>query len=170
MNVRNEVLKTLARCRVLKLTDAIKQFDITEEDIDKMLEEKIITKEFLEFKRDFVPVIIEYFQLSDKGEKFVKDIIVEINEIYRGFILEHDLSLCEYYLERTKEERETWLTRDDMIKRYKSTGTIDGAFMNKNNQLEGIEIMSKNSKPSVIEKTEEFIKIAEIKKMNYILY
>lgn len=159
-------MKTLARCGVMELKSAIKNLNLQEEDIDKYCKKGIIAKEFLEK----YPKVITYYYMTNVGKDYIKQHLPEIHEFYQGFILEHDIKLSEFYLDLSPLERNTWITRDDMRKKYKLQGTLDGAFKNKENLFTGIEIMSKTAKASSVEVTESFVKAIDIKKMNYILY
>lgn len=165
--INNEILKVLSRCRLLDMRMGIKYLEITEEEIDGLVELELITKEFVQSEKFKV---IMYCEMTEKGEQYVKENLTEIDEIYRGFIFEHDLELSKVYLELTKEERDTWMTRDDMIKKYKFQGTIDGAFVNLSGEIEGVEILSGSAKSSAIGRAEAFLKHAEIANMRYILY
>lgn len=162
----NNIFATLARCRVLELQQAKKYLRVTEQELDLLCEVKLLSKEYI--KNNFNVSICYY--LTSKGEQYVHQNIRQIKELYRGFILEHDLRLCDFYLSRTVAEQESWMTRDDLIKKYKLNGAVDGAFTNINREFEGIEIMSKTAKPDTLEKTENFIAESGIQKMNYVLY
>lgn len=161
-----ELLKALARCGAIELEMAKNQLGISKEQLDEWVEKKILIREWVQDKNDMRPC----YRLAEKGEQLVKKYAPEIQEIYRGFILEHDLRLMEFYLKREPSERDSWLTRDDMIKKYQLPGTIDGAFINKNGEWEGIEVISRTAEFSSVEKAESFVKQAGIVKMNYIVY
>jgi DNA-binding PadR family transcriptional regulator len=156
-----EFLKALGRCRVMNQSLAT-QTGVSEEEIESFVERKVISREEVED--------VHYYTLTEKGEKVLKEEVPSFGEIYRGFILEHDVCLMEFYLKRTEQEKESWLTRDDLIKKHRLPGTVDGAFINEEGQLEAVEVISKTAKPSVVEKTEAFLKEVNIEKMNYLLY
>ena len=166
MNTNRDILKALARCRVFDLNQAIKYLHVNEKELDLLCEEKILSKEY---NKTDLNVMICYY-LTGKGEQYVRQNLPEIREFYRGFILEHDLRLTEFYLELSPEEQASWLTRDDLIKQFKLSGAVDGAYINTSREFEGIEIMNKTGKPSTLEKTENFVAQSGIKRMNYILY
>lgn len=165
-NTLNEIMKVLARCGVMELKSAIKNLNVQEVEIDKYCKKGIIAKEFLEK----YPKVTTYYRMTDVGRDYVKQHLPEIRELYQGFVLEHDIKLSEFYLDLSPSERNTWITRDDMSKKYKLRGTLDGAFKNKENLFTGIEIMSKTARASSVEATESFVKAIGIEKMNYILY
>jgi hypothetical protein len=164
--VNKELFKALARCGVIEQKMAESRFGISKQQFDEWVEKKMLAREWIQDKDE----VLSCYRLTGKGEQFVKEHIPEIQEIYRGFILEHDLCLMEFYLKRTQSEKDTWLTRDDMIKKYKLPGTIDGAFMNEEGKWEGIEVLSSTATFSSVERVETFLKETGIEKMNYILY
>ncbi|WCK56994.1 hypothetical protein PP175_27780 (plasmid) [Aneurinibacillus sp. Ricciae_BoGa-3] len=161
-----EVIKALARCRIIELEMAQDYVGATEQALDEAVEKKWLAKEIVKENGK----IKQYYTLTTKGEQFIKENLPEIKEIYRGFILEHDLNLMAFYLKRSKKEQDSWMTRDDLTKTYQFPGTVDGAFINKEGEKEAVEVMSTTAKPSSVEKTEAFVQHAGITKMNYILY
>lgn len=161
--VKNELLKALARCRVILESDAEKVFQLKPEEIEELILQKIIVRKETNDKK-------KVLLLTEKGEHFFKQENPEFGEIYRGFILEHDLTLMDFYLRRTKEERDSWSTKDDMIKAFQLRGTLDGAFINQKGCLEGVEVLKNTAKYSSVEKAEEFIKEVGIQEMNYLIY
>jgi DNA-binding PadR family transcriptional regulator len=165
-NLRNDLLKAFIRCRILDARIAQTAFGVSQEELDSMVEEKILVTEKVQKDTE----TLTYYVLTDKGEKVAKEKLSYTGEVYRGFILEHDLALMEFYLSLTTEEREGWLTRDDMTKQYRLPGTIDGAYVNKEGVLEGVEVLSRTAKPSAVEKAESFLNQTDIKKMNYLTY
>ncbi|PLS19625.1 hypothetical protein CVD28_04195 [Bacillus sp. M6-12] len=161
-----ELLKALGRCRIIDKSLAEKWLGVTEEELESLKEQKLISVELVQDDLQ----VHSYYTLTEKGEKVLKEEVPAFGEIYRGFIVEHDLCLMEFYLKRTAEEKETWQTRDDMTKKYRLPGTLDGAFTNEKGEFEGVEVISKTAKPSVVEKAESFIKEVNIQRMNYLLY
>lgn len=164
--MKKALLKAFGRCRVIDVAMAEASLDITEKELEEYVEQKWLARERVQEENDFRVC----YALTEKGEALLRNECESFGEIYRGFILEHDLRLMAFYLERTETERESWMTRDDMTKQYKFPGTVDGAFINTTGRLEGVEVISKKSKPSAVEKNEAFVKHAGIKEMNYFLY
>ncbi len=161
----DEILLALSRCRVIEVKNVVELLEISEEAVDDLLRKGLIKKEAYEVDKKKT----YYLQLSDKGESVVAK-SNKGHELYRGFIMMHDLRLSEFYASRTKAERDTWLTKDDLIKKHPIPGVLDGAFMNALGQFEGIEVMSKTANPATVMETENFVKEAGIEKMNYIFY
>lgn len=161
-----ELLKALGRCRVANRAMTQTLLEVTEDEIQELISEKIISVESVQTDMEK----IEYFTLTEKGEKVLKEKVPDFREIYRGFILEHDLVLMEFYLKLSEDDKESWYTRDDLIKEFKYPGTVDGAFINENLEFEGVEVLSKTAKPSATEKTEAFLTHVQAKKMNYLFY
>lgn len=164
--MQEKILKLLARCSVLENNMALNKLNVGAEDLEKLCESELIVKLSQEVKG----VLLTYYSLTEIGEEFIKANYPDFDEIYRGFILNHDLELSEFYLRRTEKERNSWITKDDMIKQYKLQGTLDGAFINENGEFEGIEVLKHSSSPSVVEKIEMFNKEIGIQQMNYMLY
>lgn len=166
IKVQKKILKALARCGVLEHSKAIQLLKATEDDLSKLEKSGKISRiiEMVNGKS------IDYYVLSEVGEEFLKEIYLDFGEIYRGFILNHDLVLSDYYLNRTEEEQETWQTRDDMIKKYKLQGTLDGAYINENGEFQGVEVLKTTAKKEVVERLEKFISSVGIQQMYYILY
>lgn len=164
MNI--EFLKALGRCRVATKAMVQNDLKVSDKEVEELLENKIIVLESSQTE----PETIEFFTLTEKGEKVLKQEVPTFNEIYRGVILEHDLVLMEFYLRLSQEDKDSWLTRDDLIKEFKFPRTVDGAFINANIELEAVEILSKTAKPSSVEKIEAFLKHVKAQKMNYLFY
>lgn len=164
--MQEKILKTLARCGVLEHSKAIELLKVTEEDLKKLEESGKINKliEIVNKKA------IKYYVLTEVGEDFIKENYPEFGEIYRSFILKHDLELSDYYLNISEAEQETWMTKDDMIKKYKLKGTLDGAYINKNGEFQGIEVLKSTAKKETVENIEAFIRAVGIQQMYYILY
>lgn len=167
LHLLDEIIKTIARCGVVELKTAISVFKTTENKLDDLCAKGFIKKEYLEKNKK----VIIYYIATKQGKEYIKEKFSEINDIYNGFIIEHDLRLSEFYLQRSPEERETWMTRDELSKKSKTSGkVVDGVFVNQENELEAIEVISSKANPSTIEDIEKFIETFGIKKMNYILY
>lgn len=164
MNI--EFLKALGRCRVATKTMAQNLLKVSDNELEELLANKIISVESSQTELE----TIEYFTLTEKGEKVLKDEVPTFNEIYRGVILEHDLVLMEFYLKLSQDDKDSWLTRDDLIKEYKFPRTVDGAFINAKIELEAVEVLSKTAKSASVEKIEAFLKHVKAQKMNYLFY
>lgn len=158
-----ELLQALARCRVVDGST----IDLPLEVFTELLKEKLIVKKEETGEENIDRVI---YSLTDKGEVFIKQNIPEIKEIYRGFVLQQDLKLSDFYLRRSKAEKASWITRDDLIKKYKLPGTVDGAFINKDGKLEGVKTLSNTADYSAVEKIEKFLDATEIESITYIMF
>lgn len=165
--MKHELLKTLARCRIIEEKMMENYLNIPGLVAEEWEKEKLILKK--EEKKEGYGFIY-YYTLTAKGEQYVKKHIPEIKEIYRGFVTEHDLLLCDYYLRRSRKEKDTWVTKDDLIKKYKQPGTVDGMFINQYGQKEAVKVLSQKSDYSAVRKVEKFLKEAEILKITYLLY
>lgn len=164
--MKHEVLRTLARCRVLEASMMEPLMNMSSVVAEALVDEKLVSKEIV--KDGFR--LRTFYTLTNKGEGYIKQNIPEIKEIYRGFVLEQDLTLCDFYLRRSKEEKDSWITRDDLIKKYKLPGTVDGAFVNASGKLEAVKTINQNADFSAVEKVESFLKATGIEHINYILF
>lgn len=164
--MRHEFLRALLQCGVMDARMANQHFGLTEEQLEDMVKSQELVVKTIEKEEK----VLRYYTVEEKAEKNLKEQIGFSGEIYRGFIVEHDLRLMEFYLELHPTVRETWITRDDMTKEYRLPGTIDGAFVNESGVFEGVEVLGKNAKASTIEKAEKFLNQTPIKKMTYLTY
>lgn len=164
--MKQEFLTALLKCRLMDAKMANQYFGLTEEQLDEMVKNHILAIETVQKEEE----LIRYYTVEEKAERSLKEETSFKGEIYRGFIAEHDIRLMEFYLNLKPSVRSTWRTRDDMTKEYRLPGTIDGAFLNNEGVLEGVEVLSKTAKPSAIEKAENFLKQTPITKMNYLMY
>lgn len=164
--MRDEILVVLARCRVIEESALEEVLGFSTVVAQSLVEDKLVHKSVEKYKEKEV---IVYF-LTDKGESYVKTNLPQVKEIYRGFVLEQDLALFDFYTRRTKEERDSWITRDDLIKKYQLTGTVDGAFISGDGRLEGVKTLNAKSGYDALKKVETFLKHAEIPYVHYLLY
>lgn len=164
--MKDQVLKVLARCRILEGSVMESKMNIEAIVADQLVEEKLVFKETV--KEGFYHR--HFYTLTDKGETYVKKNVPEIKELYRGFVKEQDLELCRYYLERSEEEQNSWITRDDLIKQYKLPGTVDGAYLNENGELVGIKTIKKTADFSAVERVESFLKETGIPHVQYVVF
>lgn len=164
--MKQEFLRALLRCRLMDAQMANHYFGLTEEQLEDMVKNHELEVETVQKEEKTV----RYYAIDENAEKSVKELTGFQGEIYRGFIAEHDVRLMAYYLELPKTVRETWSTRDDMTKAYRISGTIDGSYTNEHGVIEGVEVLSKNAKPSAIEKAETFLNQTAITKMTYLTY
>ncbi|WCF11650.1 hypothetical protein NDS46_30350 (plasmid) [Paenibacillus thiaminolyticus] len=164
--MRNEVLSALARCRVAEATMLELGIGSCGSIIDSLLKDKFIKKKVMNYKAQDVNI----YMLTDKGEGYIKNQMSEIKELYRGFVLEQDLALADFYFRRSKSERQTWITRDDFIKKYKLPGTVDGAFITEKGELQAVKVLSQNSGYEALKKVEDFLEQTEIPFIHYIVY
>jgi hypothetical protein len=164
--MRDELLITLARCRLIDASMLEPLLNLPVRTADSLVEEKLVAMETVmdgEEQRDI-------YSLTSKGESYVKNQIPQIKELYRGFVLEQDLALCSFYLRRSKTERETWITRDDLIKKHQFPGTVDGAFINANGEWEAVKTVNVKSGYEAVRKVELFLKEAVIPQISYIVF
>lgn len=164
--MKDQVLKVLARCRILEQSVMESKMSIEAIVADQLVEEKLVFKETV--KEGFY--LRRFYTLTDKGEAYVKKNVPGIKELYRGFVQEQDLELCRFYLDRSQEEQNSWITRDDLIKQYKLPGTVDGAFLNKDGELVGVKTISKTADFSAVERVETFLKATEIPHILYVIF
>ncbi|MFF2532229.1 hypothetical protein ACFVS2_25300 [Brevibacillus sp. NPDC058079] len=164
--MKHEVLRVLARCRVLEesMMEPLMNMSssVAEALVDELLVSKVSVKEGFRLRT--------FYELTSKGESYIKQNMPEIKEFYRGFNLEQDLTLCDFYLRRSDKEKDSWITRDDFIKKYKLPGTVDGAFVNVNGRLEAVKTIHQNSDFSSVERVESFLRATEIEDISYILF
>lgn len=164
--MKHELFKALARCRIIEGKMMEAYLNIPELVADEWVKEKLISRETK--KEGFR--LVNYYTLTSKGENYIKNHIPEIKELYRGFVLEHDLLLCEFYLKRNRKERDSWVTRDDLIKEFRLPGTVEGMFINQNGEKEAVKVLSQKADFSAVEKVERFLRAADIPKINYLIY
>lgn len=164
--MKEEFLTALLQCHLMDARMAFAHFGLTEEELEDLVKQQVLAIELVQKGEE----LIRYYAVEERAERSVKEETGFKGEVYRGFIAEHDVRLMEFYLELQPTERKTWRTRDDMTKEYRLPGTIDGAFTNQEGIQEGVEVLSKNAKPSAVEKAENFLNQTPIKKMNYLTY
>ncbi|MBP1308895.1 DNA-binding MarR family transcriptional regulator [Paenibacillus sp. 1182] len=157
-----ELLETLARCRVV----ASSEMTIPSDVVKELTEEKLVVQK--DFGEESSRKTI--YMLTDKGEVYIKQNMPEIQEIYRGFVVEQDLALCDFYLRRNVDEKKSWITKDDLIKKYRLPGTVDGAFMNREGKLVGVKVLNQTANYAAVEKVEGFLKAAHIEFVHYIMF
>jgi hypothetical protein len=166
VNAKYEFLKALARCRVMLAEVLEKDFLISESTAVACLSEKLVA---LETKKDGSGEK-RYYVLTSKGEQFVKQEIPEVQQLYRGFVLEQDLALMEFYVKLEQAVRDTWVTKDDFIVKHQLSGTVDGAYLNADGELIAVKAVSSKASFSAVEKVENFLKQAEIPHIHYLMY
>lgn len=156
------LLKALARCRLI--TDELIEhgLHVSLEAVDDCLKEKLITKE-----KDSQN---SYYILTEIGEQYVRQELPEIGHLYRGFVVEQDIVLANFYCKLDEEGRETWRTKDDYIVQYQLSGTVDASYINKDKECVGIKVLNVNSGFSVVERVEKFVKEVNIPHMYYLHY
>lgn len=164
--MKEDLLKTLARCRVITVELIKNYLHISIAALDELLKENLIVM----VTEKHGSRIYDYYRLTLLGEKYIRNHIPEIKELYRGCILEQDLLLCEFYLRRNCQEKNSWLTREDLVKEYKIAETVDGMFVNEKGEREGVKVLSNKSPFSDVERVEEFARRANIARVNYLLY
>lgn len=164
--MQDRFLKTLARCRVVTESAMEELLYIPTSVAEKCLVEKLIAEKTK--KQGFTEE--KYYELTDKGEQFVKQNYSDIQEIYRGFILEQDITLMEFYSKLQPNEQNSWMTKDDFIVKYKAPGAVDGAYTKQDGTLIGVKALSVKANYSSVEKVEKFLQIAGIPQIFYIIY
>jgi len=164
--MQDRFLKTLARCRVVTESAMEELLYIPTSVAEKCLVEKLITEKTR--KQGFSEE--KYYELTDKGEQFIKQNYPEIQELYRGFVLDQDIALMEFYSKLQSDEQESWMTKDDFIVKYKAPGTVDGAYTKQDGTVIGVKALSVKANYSSVEKVEKFLQIAEIPQIFYIIY
>lgn len=164
--MRDELLIVLARCRVVDKSDVVEKFKLSETDLQSLLDEKLVQKATEQYKGEEIDVLY----LTDKGEAYVKAKLKQVKEIYRGFKVDQDLALYDFYMRRNDKEKESWITRDDLIKKHQLPGTVDGAFISEDGRLEAVKTLSPKSGYDALKKVEEFIKKADIPYVHYLVY
>lgn len=166
MNAKHEFLKALARCRVVDVETLENHLKLSESVAVSCLSEKLVA---LETKKDGSKEK-SYYALTSKGEQYVKQELPEVQHLYRGFVLEQDLSLMEFYAKLEQPTRDTWVTKDDFIVKHQLSGTVDGAYRNEQGELVAVKVLSKKASFSSVERVENFLKQAEIPHIFYIMY
>lgn len=164
--MQEKFLKTLARCRVVTKSAMEDDLHIPFSVAEKCLVEKLIAEKTQ--KRGFVEE--RYYELTDKGEQYIKQNYPEIKEMYRGFVLEQDIALMEFYSKLQPNEQESWITKDEFIVKHKASGTVDGAYVDQNGTLIGVKALSVKADFSSVEKVEKFLQLANIPQIHYIIY
>lgn len=162
MKGKHELLKALARCRIMKETSVVEDFKLNESVVVKLLSEKLVATETHQNNK--------YYVLTSKGEQYVKQELPEVSQVYRGFVLEQDLSLMEFYSKLNQQERDTWETKDDFIVQYQLSGTVDGAYRNANGEMVAVKAVSSKASFSAVERVENFLKQANISHVQYLVY
>lgn len=164
--MKEELLKLLARCRVVEQHLLEERFDIPAKVCESLVEAKLLASET---KKDGFRTLT-YYTLTSKGEQYVKQEFPDVKEIYRGFILEQDLALVEYYCKLSKEQRSSWITKDDFIKQYQVSGVVDGAYRNDKGEMVGVKVLNAQASFSAVERVEKFLKTASIHRIHYLTF
>lgn len=162
MNKKHELLKALARCGAVETGKTEEVLGVSEAIAVALLSEKLIGQEEKNNR--------SFYLLTTKGEQYIKKEIPEIKQIYRGFIVEQDLVLMEFYGKLDQQTKDTWITKDDFIVRHQLPGTVDGAYVNEDGEVVGVKALSNKASFSAVEKVENFLKQAEIPHIYYLHY
>lgn len=161
-----EILKVVAKCGLITESTGNEHFPMFEEHVHFLVENGWLSMKeaTLNYRKTFV------YYLTEKGEDFLFLENLYRKPFYRGYILEKDARLVEYYLSLPKEKQETWVTKDELLEKHPISGVPDGAYVNDDGEFVAIKILKKNANFSLIEKTENFLKEAEIPKIEYLMY
>lgn len=166
MNAKHELLKALARCRVITADTLENVLNVAESVAIACMSEKLVAMETR--KEGFQE--LRYYVLTSKGEQYIKQEIPEIIQMYRGFVLEQDVALMEFYAKLEQTVRDTWITKDDFIVKHQLSGTVDGAYRNQDGEIVAVKVVSSKASFSAVERVENFLKQAEIPHIHYVMY
>lgn len=160
-----DLFKALFRCGTILLKDAEERLRVSRNEIDKLIDDKLIKRDRIEENKKELIIL----KLTDKGEAYIKVQLPEIKgSIYRGFDSYRDLKLCKFYLDRTEEQKETWVTKDELMVKHMLSGTVDGLYINECGKSVGVRVFKQTSNMKDVERTEAFIKEAGIEESYYI--
>lgn len=113
---------------------------------------------------------ITFWELTDEGEKYIKENIEEVNECYRGFDIDQDISLLGFYSKLDEELKRSWVTKDDLIVKHRLPGTVDGVFINEKGETVGVKAVGNHANFSLIVRVESFLKETRIPQVIYLQY
>ena len=160
----NEIFITLGRVGVIDILDLKKYFEIEICNIVEYIE----NKKYLKLKKiETKNEVISYIEMTELGELYFKEEFLNFKELYRGFEPLKSLTLSKFYLERTEDEKNTWRTKDDLVKEYQLQGTIDAIYLD-NNKISGVKVINSTTKFAAIERAESFIKNVGVENVIYL--
>lgn len=160
------LLWALSKCRVIELKDAEQYFEVTMRELDEWVDEGLLFREEI---KDHLK-LYQYYYPTPIGERHIRQLTHASHSFYHGTRVIHDAELMKFYLRRQSSEQVSWVTKNDLLAKYRIPGVIDGAFLNMEKEWEGIKVLSQLASRSEVEEAESFLKEAKIVKMNYVLY
>lgn len=95
--------------------------------------------------------------LTDKGKTLVKSRYLINPYKFRKPQAEHDFVLANIYLSLKPEDRERWITETSLAIKYPGENVLDGIYVNKSNQIVGVEVVTSNYSKEAIEAKQVFI-------------
>lgn len=152
-----ELMKILYDC------GAITNEEIEKLGIDFSLIDNLLRKEQLFTKMQGKTI---YYYLNDFGEKMYR-LETDKKLFYRCANFEKMKTLVSFYSNLTKEERDSWKSKDEWY--YEGyVGAIPDATFIKDNLMYGVYIQTENTTKNMIDKIEKFVQENNIENMYYI--
>ncbi len=152
-----ELLKALYDCGAISFTDA-ETLGLSTSDIQELVsKEQVISK---------VVNDAEMFKLNDFGEKIYR-METGKKQFFRCENWEKMQSLIRFYASLSKEERDTWKSKDEWYSEG-CVGAIPDATYTKGEELYGVFVQSNFTNKQTIESVEKFVKEKGISNVAYI--
>jgi len=163
--MNQKLFESISRTRVITQKDAIEVIGVTMEELESYQQQKILSLKSIEVKKE----VVKYYELSERGEKIVKENFDTIGQFYRGFDVLQDLTLSQFYLKLSEDVRATWETKDDLIVEYRLTGTVDGVFQ-ENGKWRGVKVLNTSANSQTAERYMKFVEETKLDDVMFLMY
>ena len=150
---QREILRALGNIGVMRVNDTSRVFGY--DNLSNLEKLKLINRSSFITAGKCENIII----LSNKGKDYARRVLAMSDSLYKrsSYQVKHDLKLSCVYLGLKREERETWMNdaavKDWLDNRNITTSPIDGAYLDTNGELVGVEVITVSySKKAIISK------------------
>ena len=151
------LLKALYDCGAMSM-DTAKKIGVDESLIDELVrKEQVITN---------VVGDEALYKLNDFGEKIYR-METGKKQFYRCENWEKMKHLSEFYTNLSKEERDTWKSKDEWYYEGYVNAIPDATYL-KDGEMYGVFVQTENTTKKTISQVESFVKERRINKMSYI--
>ena len=148
-----DMLKFLARIGFF-IIDFKEKLGFSERIIYSLLKKELIYKEKSMFI--YTKLHIPYC-LTNKGMTLVKNRYLINPYRFRMSQAEHDFVLANIYLSLSKEDRGRWVTETALGLKYPNESVSDGMYVNSNNEMVAVEVLTNNYSDIAKEAKQKFI-------------
>lgn len=102
--------------------------------------------------------LLRAYSLTDKGKYLIKGFYGINPYISKIRQLEHDYLLGKIYLSLSGKEQETWKTELYLMNKYPGESVVDGIYIDENNNIVGVEVITEYYSDNEIDNKITFIK------------